>query len=72
MIKKIIEAHRFFCRKSQHYIMGDWNEYQEWFPAEIGFRFNYRKWRYITGFVPAYLKFMWFSIKDTTTKTDKQ
>ena len=64
MIKQIIKAHKFFFRKSQHYIMGDWNSYQEWFPAELGYSFNKKKWRYVTGFIPAYIKFMWFSIKD--------
>lgn len=54
--------------------MGDWNEYQEWFPAENGYNFNKRKWRYVTGFVPAYIKFMYLTITDKspTISSDKE
>lgn len=64
MIKltKIIEGHRFFCRKSQFYIMGNWNEYEEW--IDPGGKFNERKWRYMSGFLPAYFRFMWYSLTE--------
>ncbi len=43
--------------------MGDWNSYEEWFDPKNGYKFNKQKWRYITGFLPAYFKFMWLSIR---------
>jgi len=68
-INEIVKAHQFFCRKSQHYIMGNWNSYERWFSKwdrkNGGYHstnFNQRKWRYITGFIPAYLKFMYLSV----------
>lgn len=67
-MRRIIEAHRFFCRKSQHYVMGNWNEYEEWFLFGDGHtgEFNWNKWRYINGFIPAYIRFMYWSLKDLT------
>ena len=66
-MKKIIEAHKFFCRKSQHYVMGDWNNYQDWFifkddkpfPDLV---FNWRKFRYTYYFPIAYIKFMYLTL----------
>ena len=63
MFKEIIEAHKFFVRKSQHYIMGNWNMYELWFENGVG-ALNKNKLRYITGFIPAYIRFMWYTIKD--------
>lgn len=59
-MREIIEAHKFFVRKSQHYMLGDWSEYQDWFIN--GYKFNNQLLRYYKGFVPAYIKFMWFSL----------
>ncbi len=44
--------------------MGDWNEYQEWFLFGEGHtgEFNWSKWRYVKGFIPAYLKFMYLTL----------
>ena len=61
MFKEIIEAHKFFVRKSQHYIMGNWNAYEPWFENGL---LNKNKLRYTTGFIPAYIRFMYYTIKD--------
>lgn len=63
-MRTLIEAHKFFCRKSQHYIMGDWNEYQEWLTPS---GFNWTKFRYYRGFIPAYIRFMSYYIRDLLT-----
>ncbi len=61
-MKEIIEAHKFFMRKSQHYILGDWTEYQEWITNDL--KWNGQLWRYYTGFIPAYIRFMWLTIRN--------
>ncbi len=63
-MKNIIEAHRFFCRKSQHDILGDWVGYQDWFLFCDGHNgeFNKKLLIYYIGFIPAYLRFMYFYI----------
>ena len=62
-LKEIIDGHKFFCRKSQHYIMGNWNEYEEWVNQHPQKPFwNKEKWRYTIGFIPAYLRFMYLTI----------
>ena len=43
--------------------MGDWNVYQEWFPAKNGYKFNKNKWRYVKGFIPSYIRFMYLELK---------
>ena len=62
---KIIEMHKFFIRKSQHYIMGNWYRYEHWIKNGS---LNKNKLRYITGLVPAYIKFMYLSIYDECQK----
>lgn len=63
-MKKIISAHKFFVRKSQHYIMGNWNEYENWWKDPNDFKdFNYNKLKYYIGFIPAYIRFMWMYLK---------
>ena len=71
-MKELIKAHKFFVRKSQHYIMGDWNEYQKWFSKwnyEEGryqdAPFNWQKFRYMIGFPKAYIKFMCLTLLDS-------
>lgn len=62
---KLIKAHKFFCRKSQHYIMDNWNCYEKWVSldgAGKGYKFNKRKLYYYKNFIPAYFKFMYLSI----------
>jgi len=58
-MKKIIEAHKFFARKSQHYIMGNWNEYEDWLTID---GFNKKKLLYMVYYPIAYIKFMYMSI----------
>lgn len=50
-IKKIIELSRWFNRKSQHYILGNWACYVE-FSKKID---------YYKRYPLAYIKFMWLS-----------
>ncbi len=70
-MKKLIDAHKFFCRKSQHYMMGNWNEYEVWFmyeldaysfPTDKYIGFNWQKLRYTLYFPVAYFKFMYLTI----------
>lgn len=70
-MNKILEAHRFFCRKSQHYVMGNWNNYETWFMYKLddcGFStgeylgFNWSKFRYTYYFPFAYVKFMYYEL----------
>ena len=66
MIKELIKAHKFFCRKSQHYVMGNWNEYEEFVNfsnPNWGF-WNKNKIDYYKGFIPAYIRFMSYTMKD--------
>jgi len=63
-IKRLLEGHKFFTKKSQHYIMGDWNKYQEWFPTENGLKFNKNKYLYYKNYIPAYVKFMWMTLRN--------
>jgi hypothetical protein len=60
-MKNLIDAHKFFMRKSQHYILGNWSEYEEWVTDDL--KWNKQLWRYYTGFVPTYIKFMWLTIR---------
>lgn len=61
-VKEIIYAHKFFMRKSQHYVLGDWVEYQDWFVPSQNYTFNKNLWNYYKYFPIAYLKFMYYSI----------
>ena len=61
-LKDIVDGHKFFFHHSQHYVMGNWNEYEDWFfkwDEEKGiYGYNFTKLRYTLGFIPAYLRFM--------------
>ena len=56
-ISKFIELSKWFHRKSQHYIMGNWYEYEK-------FQNNDRVNDFRKGYIKAYLKFMWLSRED--------
>jgi hypothetical protein len=53
-VKRLIELHHFFCRQSQHYVLGNWYEY-------VTDKAKRRK--YVRQFPLAYLRFMWFSLR---------
>ena len=56
MIKKIIDSHRFFVRKSQHYILGNWS---------VCVPLTFKKVRdYYFRYPQAYIKFMFYSLKE--------
>lgn len=63
MIKRLTKSHKFFCRKSQHYIIGNWNCYEKWFINGVG-KFNKRKLYYYKNFIPAYFKFMYLVLRN--------
>jgi len=49
-VRKFIELSRWFNRKSQHYVLGDWTTYAT----------NYRElFNYYRRYPVAYIKFMW-------------
>lgn len=54
-LRHVINAHVFFCRKSQHYVLGNWYEYRKWDRETIAFTFR---------FPVAYVKFMGWAILD--------
>ena len=57
-IKKIIELSKWFNRKSQHYILGNWAAYLPW-------TFNFKKrFDYHRRYPIAYVKFMWLCRQD--------
>lgn len=60
----LIKAHKFFCRKSQHYVFGGWFEHQEWtyFNKNNKWKFNWAKLSFLFRFPGAYVKFMYFTI----------
>ena len=55
---KFIELSRWFNRKSQHYILGNWAEYT---PLLWNFK---KKAAYYKRYPIAYVKFMWYSRHD--------
>lgn len=55
MLIHLVNAHRFFCRKSQHYVLGNWSEYVPWSRAKIAF---------FARFPIAYVKFMGWAVYD--------
>ncbi|NCC19425.1 MAG: hypothetical protein EOM29_10850 [Bacteroidia bacterium] len=63
-IKELYKAHRFFIRKSQHYVMGNWLEYErEDFFAKSK-KENIRLIKYTLYFPIAYVKFMFLMALD--------
>jgi hypothetical protein len=55
LFRYLKKNHDWFVRKSQHYILGNWFEYVK--DRKI-------KWDYIRNFPRAYVRFMFFSLKD--------
>jgi hypothetical protein len=53
-IAKIIKLSKWFHRKSQHYIMGDWAEYAVSDPEKAE---SYK--RYKRYYLQSYIRFMW-------------
>jgi len=58
-IKQIIEAHRFFVRKTPHYLNGNWNCYKP------------LTWKQRMYYPVAYIKFMYYELRDTLTTTQE-
>ena len=60
MLRHLINAHRFFCRKSQHYVLGNWWKYEvNW----LGWPTK-EAWLFALRFPIAYVKFMIWAIYD--------
>ena len=63
VVKKFIELSRWFSRKSQHYILGNWFEYTDNWNYEKGC-YDWKRYKYIVRFPKAYIKFMGYSRRD--------
>jgi len=59
-IKKFIELSKWFNRKSQHYILGNWVIYESDWNYDTG-TWDWRVLKYRLGYPRAYIKFMWLS-----------
>lgn len=66
IILKFIELSKWFNRKSQHYIMGNWLEYVRAYDWYTG-RWNAVYFKYIIGYPKAWCLFMWYSRKEILT-----
>lgn len=55
LIKRLVQAHRFFVHKSQWYVLGGWYEY-------VADKAKRRK--YCREFPRAYCRFMWYTLGD--------
>lgn len=69
-IQYIIDAHKFFTRKSQHYIMSNWAFYENkdyrwnrFNKPQKATNYKYYKKHYLK----AYIKFMYYSFNDAIT-----
>jgi hypothetical protein len=66
-LKEMIIAHKFFTRKSQHYMLGNWSVYESknyWFNT-WAYPEKAKQYRnYLLNYPKAYIKFMWFSCMD--------
>jgi len=62
-ILKFIELSKWFNRKSQHYILGNWLEYTDNWDYKNG-RFDWKRLKYQIGYPKAWCKFMWYSRHD--------
>jgi len=63
-LKYLLESHKFFCRQSQHYVMGNWAESEKKY---FWYNTKEKQKRYIfykTFFIVAYIRFMRMSIID--------
>ena len=58
-IKKFIELSKWFNRKSQHYILGNWASYE---------KDKKKLYLYYAQYPVAYIKFMWASRFELTQK----
>lgn len=59
-ILKFIELSKWFNRKSQHYIFGNWLEYVGNWDYKKG-TWNTEYFNYLRKYSKAYCKFMWYS-----------
>ncbi len=65
MLKQFIELSRWFNRKSQHYVLGNWTAYLPW-------RWHFRKrLNYLKRYPGAWAKFMWLSRWDIWQPQEK-
>lgn len=62
-ILKFIELSKWFNRKSQHYILGDWLEYTQCWDYDKG-TWNAKYFNYIKGYPRAWCRFMWLCRRD--------
>jgi len=60
MLRHLINAHHFFCRKSQHYVLGNWWRHET---NRLGWPTK-KAWLFVFRFPVAYVKFMGWAIYD--------
>lgn len=60
VLKHLMQAHCFFCRQSQHYVLGNWWKYETNY---LGWPTT-KAWRFALRFPIAYVKFMSFAVYD--------
>ena len=63
-IAKFVELSRWFNRKSQHYILGNWTCYIKMYINGIRSKDFNRMIKYYKYYPIAYIKFMWYSRQD--------
>lgn len=64
---KFIKLCKWFNRKSQHYILGDWLKYTTNWDYKNG-EFNWKRLKYQIRYPKAWCKFMWYSRYDIFSK----
>jgi len=65
IISKFVELSKWFNRKSQHYILGNWLIYEtNWSSERWTWRCNKKCYSYLSRYPKAWCKFMWYSRHD--------
>jgi hypothetical protein len=58
--RHMLESHRFFCHQSQHFVLGNWWEYEV---NDLGWPTK-KAWMFVLRFPVAYAKFMYWAVVD--------
>lgn len=64
---EMVKSYKFFVRKSQHYMLGNWSKYESknyWFNT-LAYPEKAKQYRqYLIGYQKALIKFMWLCYID--------
>ena len=55
----IVDSHKFFVRKSQHYILGNWSVYVP---------LTFKKISHYLPYLRAYIRFMYYELRGRTKR----